>query len=145
MQRNRYYSPRSMEWASEDERLHADLRWIKRHYRSSPFFAELFARCAQVLLQPPRLFPMRRRAHLYKARSNRCGFSRSCHLLPPLVKTCAHRAKEFLGRGAEERFPMRASLKTSCRGTKIVSAAAMGGIKERRKRYVRRPLVGHCQ
>lgn len=35
---------------------------------------------------------------------------------------------------------MRASLKTSCRGTKIVSAAAMGGFKERRKRYVRRRL-----
>lgn len=30
-------------------------------------------------------------------------------------------------------------------GDKIVSAAAMGGFKERRKRYDRRPLVGHCQ
>lgn len=30
-------------------------------------------------------------------------------------------------------------------GDKIVSAAAMGDFKERRKRYDRRPLVGHCQ
>ena len=32
---------------------------------------------------------------LYNARSERRGFSRAFRLLPPAVKTCAHRAKCF--------------------------------------------------
>ena len=59
-------------------------------------FRQTLARCAQVLPQPARSLPIHGGAHLHKAKSE-ARFSRSCRLRPPLVKTCAHRAKKVTG------------------------------------------------
>ncbi len=63
---------------------------------------QTLARCAQVLPQPARSLPIHGGAHLHKAKSE-ARFSRSSRLRPPLVKTCAHRAKRLQGRIAPSR------------------------------------------
>ena len=65
-------------------------------------FRQTLARCAQVLPQPARSLPIHGGAHLHKAKSE-ARFSRSSRLRPPLVKTCAHRAKRLQGQIAPSR------------------------------------------
>ena len=65
-------------------------------------FRQTLARCAQVLPQPARSLPIHGGAHLHKAKSE-ARFSRSSRLRPPLVKTCAHRAKRLQERIAPSR------------------------------------------
>ena len=83
----------------------SDLRCIDGH-RRNPIccLAEIFTRCAQVLPQPVCSLPLRRPALLYGTRSERCDYSWSFRLWPPIVKTCAHRAKIFSGTRARFRL-----------------------------------------
>lgn len=62
-----------------------------------PLLHQALARCAQVLPQPARSLPIHGGAHLHKAKSERCGFSRSSRLWLLLVKPAHIEQKGFRG------------------------------------------------
>ena len=75
------------------------LRCIEGHRQSPSHTSPTFlARCAQVSPQLTRSLPIRERARRHSTSSEGCGFRQPFRLRPPVVKTCAHRAKSYRGR-----------------------------------------------
>lgn len=83
-------------------------------------FADILARCAQVLRQLARLLPIRRRVSLYSARSEECGFSVSFAFGRPLSKPAHIELKYFRDAVHSNEWPYRGK-----RGTAKVASEVL--------------------